>query len=78
MMRVTSFEQLEYITSRLFVEAVCPKCGTVMISTMPDAQMVLVFGCRNCADIDKSTLLSFNNLQTVNITIEEAAGTLTN
>lgn len=72
MMRVIAFEQLEDMTSRLFVEAVCPHCGMVLISTMPDAQMVLVFGCINCANVDISTLLSFNNFPMNNVSLEDS------
>lgn len=61
MMRVIDFEQLENMTSRLFVEVVCPHCEMISISTIPEAQMILVFGCPNCANIDSSALLSFNN-----------------
>ncbi len=65
MIRVTDFEQLEDMAVVLFVEAICPKCGEVTISTMVDAEKILVFGCVNCADIDSSTLISFNNYYTV-------------
>lgn len=77
MRRVTTFEQLEDMTSRLFVEAVCPHCEMVFISTMQDAQMILVFGCHNCANIDTSTLLSFNNFQIGNTPAEETIETPT-
>jgi len=75
MTRVTTFGQLEGMASRLFVEAICPKCGTILISTMPEAQMVLVFGCINCADIDTSALLSFNSFPINNTLAEEIAAT---
>lgn len=77
MTRVTAFEQLEDMTSRLFVEAICPKCGTLLISTMPEAQTVLIFGCINCADIDTSALLSFNGFPINNTSAEEATETPT-
>jgi len=77
MTRVTAFEQLEGMTSRLFVETICPKCGILLISTMPEAQMVLVFGCINCADIDTSALLSFNGFPINNTSAEEATETPT-
>lgn len=61
MIRVTDFEQLENMTIRLFVEVVCPKCETVILSTMVNAEKILVFGCTNCANVDASTLISFDN-----------------
>ena len=72
MMRVTTFEQLEDMTSRLFIEVICPHCEMILISTMQEAQMILVFGCPNCANIDTSALLSFNNFPISNIPVGDS------
>lgn len=58
MKRVVNLKQLDRITNRLFVEAVCPKCGRVLTSSIPDAKITLIFGCIYCADIDTYMLLS--------------------
>lgn len=60
MKRIVTFEQLEYAMGSLFVEVVCPNCGRILRSLVPDAEMILVFGCVMCADIDASTLFLFN------------------
>ena len=77
MMRVKAFEQLEDMANRLFVEVVCPHCEMILISTFLEAQMILVFGCPNCANIDTSALLSFNNLPIGNGAAEDAIETTT-
>jgi hypothetical protein len=66
MVRLIDYEQLRYLVSRLLVEVVCPKCGRIIISTVPEAQLTLIFGCDFCADIETSSLLSFESLSTGN------------
>lgn len=60
MRRIYNIEELYGITSELLIEVVCPKCENIMISTMPKAETILVFGCTNCANIEKSTLLQLD------------------
>lgn len=73
MMRVTNFEQLEGMMIRLFVEVICPRCGMVSISTMSEAQTILVFGCRMCGNIDSSALLSFSGVPIADIPVEDVS-----
>lgn len=64
MKRIVTFEQLERAKSNLFVEVVCPKCGRILNSLVPDAGTILIFGCAMCADIDHSMLFLFDEIST--------------
>lgn len=60
MRRIDNIGELYGMTYELFVETVCPKCENISISTIPQAEMLLIFGCPNCADIDQSMLTTMN------------------
>lgn len=60
MKRIVAFEQLEYAMGSLFVEVICPNCGRMLKSLVPDAEIILIFGCTICADIDPSMLFLFD------------------
>lgn len=47
---------------KLFVEVECPICNNIYISTMAQAETILVFGCINCGTIDSSDILSLHNI----------------
>lgn len=61
MIKVVAFEQLEDMTSQLFVETLCPNCGRILISLVTDARNILVFGCTLCANIESSTLFPISD-----------------
>lgn len=71
MRRIDNIGELYGMTYELFVETVCPKCENISISTMPQAEMVLIFGCPNCADIEQSMLTEMN-VPTIEIIPKEA------
>lgn len=71
MRRIDNIGELYGMTYELFVETVCPKCENISISTMPQAEMVLIFGCPNCADIEQSMLTEMN-VPTIEIIHKEA------
>ena len=60
MRQISDARELYGMVCELLVEAICPNCGNVVISTMSQAEMVLVFGCINCADIEQSMLTQMN------------------
>lgn len=76
MRRIFSFEQLENMTNNLFVEAVCPKCERILISLIPQAQNIIVFGCVYCTDIDDSMLLPINVILPSDIVIDSEIPTV--
>lgn len=71
MRRIDNIGELYGMTYELFVETVCPKCENISISTMPQAEMVLIFGCPNWADIEQSMLTEMN-VPTIEIIPKEA------
>lgn len=60
MRKISDIGELYDMICELFVEAVCPKCENIVISTMSQAEMVLIFGCANCADIEQHMLTQMN------------------
>lgn len=73
MIKVVAFEQLEDMTSQLFVETLCPNCGRILISLVPDARNILVFGCTLCANIESSTLFQISDSPAGIILVSEAS-----
>lgn len=71
MRRIDNIGELYGMTYELFVETVCPKCENISISTMPQAEILLIFGCPNCADIEQSTITEMN-IPTIEIIPKEA------
>ena len=60
MRKIDNIGELYGMVYELLVEAVCPNCENILISTMSQAEMTLVFGCPNCANIDQSMLTKMN------------------
>lgn len=60
MRKISDIGELYGMVYELFVGATCPKCKNIVISTMPQAEMVLIFGCARCADIEQSMLTQMN------------------
>ena len=60
MRQINDIKELYGMTYELLVEAICPNCGNIVISTIPQAETILVFGCTNCADIEPSMLIQMN------------------
>lgn len=56
MRRIDNIGELYGMTYELFVETMCPKCENISISTMPQAEKILIFGCLACGDIEQSML----------------------
>lgn len=71
MRRIDNIGELYGMTYELFVEIICPSCENILISTMSQAEMILVFGCPNCANIDQSMLTTMN-MPTIEIIPKEA------
>lgn len=71
MRKIDNIGELYGMVYELFVEAVCPKCGNISISTMPQAEMVLVFGCLNCTDIEQYMLTEMD-VPTIEIIAKDA------
>lgn len=72
MRRIDNIGELAY---ELFVEVECPICNNIYISTMIQAETILVFGCINCGTIGTSDILSLHNItpfiQLIDYTDEE-------
>lgn len=60
MRKIDNIGKLYGMVYELFVETVCPKCENISISTIPQAEMVLIFGCLACGDIEQSMLTQMN------------------
>ncbi len=71
MRKINNIGELYEMTYELFVEAMCPKCENISISTMLQAEMILIFGCPNCADIEQYMITQMN-LPTIEIISKEA------
>lgn len=77
MKRIYNIGKLYGMVHELLVETVCPKCKNILISTMSQAEMILVFGCQYCADIDRSMLTDMKT-QMIEILPKEAMAECTN
>lgn len=71
MRKIDNIGELYGMVYELLVEAVCPNCDNTLISTMSQAEMILVFGCSNCANIEQSMLTEMN-VPTIEIIPKEA------
>ena len=71
MRKIDSIGELYGMVHELLVETACPNCENILISTMSQAEMILVFGCPNCANIDQSMLTEMR-VPTIEIIPEEA------
>jgi hypothetical protein len=71
MRKIDNIGELYGMVHELFVETACPKCENISISTMPQAEMILIFGCQNCADIEQSMLTEMD-VPTMEIIPKEA------
>lgn len=71
MRKIDNIGELYGMTYELFVEAVCPKCQNISISTMSQAEKILIFGCLACGDIEQSMLTEMS-VATIEIIPEEA------
>lgn len=60
MKRIYSIGELYKMVHELFVETICPVCKNIVISTMPQAEKVLIFGCTKCGNVEQSALLTMN------------------
>jgi len=60
MRKIDNIEKLYGMVQELLVEAICPNCENILISTMPQAEMILIFGCSACADVEQSMLMEMN------------------
>lgn len=70
MRKIDNIGKLYGMIQELLVEAVCPNCENILISTMPQAEMILIFGCSACANIEQSMLTEMNT-QTIEIIPKE-------
>jgi hypothetical protein len=70
MRKIDNIGELYGMVYELLVEIECPICHSICISTMTNAEMILIFGCLNCANIEKS-LLTEMNIPTIEILSEE-------
>lgn len=77
MRKIDNIGELYGMAHELLVEVVCPKCENILISTMSQAEMILVFGCSNCADVEQSMLTEMN-MPTIEIIPKEAIAECTN
>lgn len=71
MRRIDNIGELYGMAHELFVEVECPICNNIYISIMSQAEMILVFGCPNCANIDQSMITEMN-IPTIEIMPKEA------
>lgn len=71
MRRIDNIGKLYGMTYELFVETVCPKCENISISTIPQAEKILIFGCLACGDIEQYMLTQMN-VSTIGIVPKEA------
>ena len=72
MRKIENIAELYGMAHELFVETICPMCENIVISTMSQAEMVLIFGCANCADIEESMLIRMDT-PSIEIIHEEGA-----
>lgn len=71
MRKIDNIGELYGMVYELLVEATCPNCENILISTLPQAEMILIFGCQNCANIEKFMLTEMN-IPTIEIIPEDA------
>lgn len=71
MRKISDIRELYGNVYELLIEIICPNCEHILISTMSQAEMILIFGCQNCTNIDQSMLTEMN-LSTIEIIPEEA------
>lgn len=71
MRKIDNIGELYGMVCELLVEAVCPNCENILISTMSQAEKILIFGCLACGDIEQSMLTEMS-VATIEIIPEEA------
>lgn len=71
MRRIDNIGELYGMVCELLVEAVCPNCENISISTISQAEKILIFGCLACGDIEQSMLTTMN-VPTIEIIPKEA------